>query len=170
MCACWRNNSRRARRRHPADAGCGALHLSALLPACWLAAGLFCAGCATLASRSRYRVQIESTQPGANVCIRNRAGEVVATGMTPFAVRLSAKGGYLRPAIYTLSCRQEGYWPQERRIMAEADPWVLADILLPLSPLWILGVDGVSGAMWRLPGRLVMNLEPQATRQAPGVP
>ena len=90
--------------------------------------------------------------------------------MTPFAVRLSAKGGYLRPAIYTLFCRQEGYWPQEQRIMAEVDPWVLADILLPLSPLWILGVDGVSGAMWRLPDRLVVRLEPRAARRAPAGP
>lgn len=90
--------------------------------------------------------------------------------MTPCYVRLASRGGYLHPAVYRLNFRQDGFWPQERLLMADPNPWVLADIRLPLSPVWIMGVDGVNGARWRLPRRFAAALDLRPARKETATP
>ncbi|MDD5705127.1 MAG: hypothetical protein PHR35_04320 [Kiritimatiellae bacterium] len=145
--------------RRPAVRGGGAGHWSAAFAACAAAAWLT-AGCATICSRSRYEVSIESQPCGARVAVLDHSQRVIATGITPCKATFKAKRGYLRPAILDVRFERDGYWPARLPVMADADPWVLGDFVLPGSLVWFLAVDGATGAMWRLPEKLSVELQP----------
>lgn len=117
-------------------------------------------GCATLFSRAHYDMRFESHPSGAKVLIEDRQGRFVTQGMTPFSATLSARRGYLRPAVYRVRIDHAGHWPEVRNVYADLDPWVIGDLLLPGSVVWLFGVDGVSGAMWRLPKQTLVELTP----------
>lgn len=131
---------------------------------------LLSTSCATIVSRSRYNVSINSAPSGANVRILNRRGVEVANGFTPMTVRLKAKSGFFRAAEYTIIFNKEGYEESHRTIDAELKPWYFGNILFG-GPIGFLIIDPLSGAMWKIEDTYItQTLMPKATPLAEAKP
>ncbi len=118
------------------------------------------AGCATIVSDKAYHVTIDSDPQGAEGVVRNRDGEHVFTGTTPFITpALKAGAGYLVPEDYTVTFSKEGFMPHIDAIEWRFDPWYIAgNFFLPIGYF----VDPHTGAMWKLKD-LSVELQPQNT-------
>jgi hypothetical protein len=105
------------------------------------------AGCATIVSGRTAEVKLNSTPPEANVVVYDHEGNAVAQTMTPGKVLLKRGRPWLRPARYTAAFSKEGYASVETPINTKFNPWSLGNIVLG-GPIGV-GVDAVSGALWR---------------------
>jgi hypothetical protein len=116
-----------------------------------LAAGLVgISGCATIfTGGGTQKVGVESTPPGAQVSITNRAGQVVSTGTTPFEVKLKKGAGYFKSETYTLSFTMPGYQPQQARLSPRISGWYFGNIAIG-GLLGMVGIDPATGAMYKL--------------------
>jgi hypothetical protein len=112
-----------------------------------LVALTLCSGCATIVNGRSADVTLQSTPPDATVTIRDDQGVVIAQTTTPGKVTLKRSQKFLRPARYTATFEKPGYEITEAPIQTKVNPWVLGNIVLG-GPLG-LGVDAVSGALWR---------------------
>jgi hypothetical protein len=104
-------------------------------------------GCATIVNGRSADVTLQSTPPNAMVTVRDDQGVVIAQTTTPGKVTLKRSQKFLRPAHYTATFEKPGYEIAEAPIQTKVNPWVLGNIVLG-GPLG-LGVDAVSGALWR---------------------
>lgn len=108
---------------------------------------LAASGCATIVSGRTAEVSLNSTPPGANVVVRDHEGAFVASTTTPGKVSLKRGRPWLRPAQYMATFSKPGYQPSQAMIGTKFNPWSLGNIALG-GPIG-LGVDAVSGALWR---------------------
>lgn len=106
-----------------------------------------CSGCATIVNGRSADVTLQSTPSNAVVTVRDDQGMTVAQTTTPGKVTLKRGRKWLRPARYTATFEKPGYEIAEAPIQQKVNPWVLGNIVLG-GPLG-LGVDAVSGALWR---------------------
>lgn len=120
-------------------------------------------GCASILSKSKYPVAIESSPSGANFVIKNRKGEQVADGVTPATVTLPAKRGYFRSNDYEVQFEKDGYASASVPLKSSLDEWYFGNILLG-GAIGMLIVDPATGAMWELPKQVTGSL---ATTTAP---
>lgn len=116
------------------------------------ASTVFVSGCASIVSDSRYPVAITSNPSGANFEIKNRAGAVVHSGVTPGTVTLSAKAGYFKGETYTIVFHKDGYADQTITVDSSVDGWYWGNILLG-GLIGMLIVDPATGAMYKLPNQ-----------------
>jgi hypothetical protein len=118
--------------------------------ATWIGAVLaltLCSGCATIVNGRSADITLQSTPSAAAVTVRDDQGVVIAQTTTPGKVTLKRSQKFLRPARYTATFEKPGYVSTETPIQPKVNPWVLGNIVLG-GPLG-LGVDAVSGALWR---------------------
>ena len=104
-------------------------------------------GCATIVNGRNADVTLQSTPANANVTVRDDQGVVIAQTTTPGKVTLKRGKSFLNPARYTATFEKPGYVSTETPIHPKLNPWVLGNIVLG-GPIG-LGVDAVSGALWR---------------------
>ena len=110
----------------------------------------FLAGCASIVSKSVYPVNISSQPEGADISIKNLAGEIVFTGKTPSTIKLKAGAGFFKGENYTVTFKREGYIPHSAEIRRGVDGWYIAGNLFFGGFIGWLIVDPASGAMWTL--------------------
>ena len=113
-------------------------------------------GCATVLSKRQYQVKVDNPSGQTYFSIKDRKSNVVRTGMTPEEVPLDAYAGIFKPAKYKVTFAGQGGSSQTKELNAGVDPWVAGNILLGGFPG--LAVDGVTGAMWKLPDRVEGNV------------
>ena len=118
---------------------------------------LFFSGCASIVSKSDWPVSIQSNPSGANVGILDENGIVVASGKTPAIITLSAKSGYMQPAKYRFKFYKEGYQETVCSHSARFNGWYVGNIVFG-GLIGMLLVDPVTGAMWRIPGPVQVDL------------
>ena len=106
-------------------------------------------GCATIASKSKYLVAINSTPDSANITVVDKFGETVFSGTTPTTVSLKAAASFFEKATYKVTFEKDGYTKQIVRIEAELDGWYMGNICIGWFPGFIL-IDPLSGLMWKL--------------------
>ena len=116
--------------------------------------------CATLFTRSKYDVRLNSYPQNATFKVVDAKGRLVATGITPATVRLKAGGGFFKRGKYLVSMNKTGYYPVESIISSEYD----ANNLLNLFSWGLYGfaLDGYTGAMWKFGDGYSVTLDPKA--------
>jgi len=123
-----------------------------------VAALLVLPGCASIVNGTRGDVAIRSDPSGASFEVRDRDGNVVASGETPASARLERNRSVFQPAIYQVVLRKPGYLPKRAAINTRMGAWCAADwVLLLLGGL----VDGFTGGCWNLEEPPIQILSPE---------
>lgn len=128
-----------------------------------LASALVC-GCSSIVSKSSYPVVINSNPDAASFEITNRAGQKVESGQTPATVTLKSSSGYFKGEAYTIVLKKPGYQDQTYTINSTVDGWYFGNILFG-GLIGMLIVDPATGAMYNLPDRADIPLEPDNSIQ-----
>lgn len=113
---------------------------------------LFLSGCASIVSKSKYPVNVDSEPRGARVIITDKNGAEVLKARTPAAVKLNAGAGYFAKASYTIKVTKEGYQDVTIPVEFKLNGWYFGNLLLG-GVIGLLIVDPITGAMWRLKGQ-----------------
>jgi len=109
----------------------------------------FSTSCATIFSKAKYPVTINSTPQGADVTITNRRGEQIFSGKTPNLIKLKPGGGYFTPARYTIKITKEGFTSKTVELRATINGWYFGNFVLG-GLIGLLIVDPATGAMYKL--------------------
>lgn len=105
--------------------------------------------CATIVSKSKYPLAINSNPNGAKVIITNKKGNEIFNGTTPATISLKAGAGFFTPAKYSLKFEMDGYDTKTIPVKMTFDGWYIGNLLFG-GLIGILIVDPATGAMWRL--------------------
>ena len=120
----------------------------------------YLSGCASIASKSMYNVQLSSEPSGADVKVTDSTGFVVFKGKTPVAVPLKASKGFYSKSIYTVTFQKDGHARHDRVLEANIDGWYFGNLFVPfLGWLSFVIIDPATGAMWKLEERVHGVLE-----------
>ena len=66
-------------------------------------------GCASIVSKTSYRLPINSNPNGARITVLDMKGRTVHTAATPTIVRLKSGAGFFKKAGYVVKFELEGY-------------------------------------------------------------
>ena len=105
--------------------------------------------CASIVSKTKYPVTIDSAPRGASVTIVNKRGDQVYTGVTPSLVKLKSGGGFFQNAIYTITLSKEGFTTKTIELKATLNGWYFGNVLFG-GLLGLLIIDPATGAMYKL--------------------
>jgi len=105
--------------------------------------------CATIVSKSKYPVSIDSTPKGADITITNGKGEQVFTGKTPTLVRLKSGAGFFKNASYEIKISKDGFTSKTVQLKATLNGWYFGNLVFG-GLIGLLIVDPASGAMYKL--------------------
>lgn len=131
-----------------------------------------CASCASIVSKSKYPVSIQSEPAGLEFEVFAPDGHSVHKGRTPQIVTLDAHKGFFQRAKYVVRSTGTPGAPLEAQLEASLDPWYIGNIIFG-GLIGILIVDPLTGAMWKLPDDFVLrasNHEAAATAQTAPTP
>lgn len=110
--------------------------------------------CASIFSKTRYPVNINSSPSNSKVVITDITGKQVYVGTTPALVRLKSGAGFFKRAEYQVRISNPGYEDRIILITSEIDGWYFGNILLG-GVFGMLIVDPLTGAMWKLDTRYI---------------
>ena len=105
-------------------------------------------GCATLVSKSKYPVTINSTPDGTNITIVDRSDQTIFIGKTPTTVTLKAGHEFFQKATYRITFDKDGYTKQIVGIEGELDNWYIGNFC----------VGGVGFNSYRSPVRIDVEI------------
>jgi len=131
-------------------------HLSRILAASAVASSVLLSSCASIVSRASREVSIQSNPSGLAFAIISADGETVSTGTTPQMVSLSARGGYFKPAKYTVQVKRAGKVVGTHQVTAGINGWYFGNILIG-GLIGMLIVDPLTGAMYRMPPTITVE-------------
>ncbi|WP_295486946.1 hypothetical protein [uncultured Pseudomonas sp.] len=117
-------------------------------------------GCASIAGDSSYPVAVSSTPPGANFEVADKRGTVLHEGQTPAVVVLPSSDGYFKGQTYSFTFRREGFADHRVELDSTISGWYWGNILLG-GVIGMLIVDPLTGAMYKLPQDVTVELEGQ---------
>ncbi|SFU45490.1 PEGA domain-containing protein [Pustulibacterium marinum] len=106
-------------------------------------------GCASIVSKGKYPVHIDSSPSGAHITITDQDGVMQYTGTTPVNLKIKASSGYFKKANYMLTFEMDGYETKTIPIKFSLDGWYVGNLLFG-GLVGILIVDPITGAMWKL--------------------
>lgn len=118
---------------------------------------IFMSGCASIMSKSSWPVAIKSNPEKSAFTIKNKRGETVHSGTTPFTVALSGKAGYFDGETYRVEFSHDGYNGASERVDASINGWYFGNFMFG-NIIGILVTDPITGAMWSLPETVQANL------------
>ena len=105
--------------------------------------------CATIVSKSKYPLSINSTPSNAKISVTNKKGIEIYSGNTPATVLLKAGAGYFSKAEYQVKFSCPGYDDKIVPITFTLNGWYFGNLLLG-GPLGLLIIDPLTGAMWKI--------------------
>ncbi len=125
---------------------------------------VFTTGCSTMQSKANYDVFIDSKPQGALCTIRDSSGKKLRQGETPFQVTLRAGGPYFYRYTYSLAFEKDGHKAQTIFLKGTLDSTygnnlVMLLVAWPLTPIGMLIVDPLTGAMWELKTNVLTTLK-----------
>ena len=126
-----------------------------------VATAIFVSGCASIVSKSRYPVNINSNPTGASVTIKNKWGHDLQRVTTPSVVMLDAGDGFFSRARYQIQFEKEGYQPMTAFLSADLSGWYWGNLIFG-GLLGMLIVDPATGAMWKLDPYVNGVMQPMA--------
>ncbi|MEM2159454.1 MAG: hypothetical protein QXN55_00685 [Candidatus Nitrosotenuis sp.] len=113
-----------------------------------LAASLL-VGCASVINGTTESVHVMSVPSGATFTVKDKANNVVASGVTPQVVELKRGTGYFKAADYRIEYNKTGYIGDVTFIDHSLSPWVFGNIIFG----GVIGgfiIDPLTGGMWEL--------------------
>jgi hypothetical protein len=114
--------------------------------------------CASIVSKSQRPVTINSSPAGAKVTVYNRSGAIVQKGETPLTVNLETSAGYFKRAKYTVEVAGSGSFNSVSSFSSRVNGWYWGNLLV--GGIWMLIVDPITGAMWKLDESYTVSLPP----------
>jgi len=116
--------------------------------------------CATIVSKSEYPVIVKSKPEHVKFSIEKMStGEKIFEGETPTTVVLKAGDGYFKKSTYSIVFYDENMNPSKNIILQpELDVWYVGNLIFG-GLIGILIVDPITGAMWKLPDEVSIDLE-----------
>ena len=115
-------------------------------------------GCATiLGGGGNKTIEVSSVPSGQSVEIRNKSGNVVHTGVTPFTVTVPRGKGWFNPERYTFKVSPAGY---EQVVPSELNMWYFGNLVFG-GLIGMVIVDPLTGAMFDFPSRLKLSATPE---------
>jgi len=144
--------------------------IGACIQALMVAAIQLLGGCASIMSGRQAEVAFDSFPSMAQVVVRDRRGQEVASVRTPGRVTLKRKERFIFPARYTASIEAPGYRGEHVPIRATVNPWILGNVVFGGIPGLV--IDNVTGAVWKPRDALIYRqLEPVVvTQEASALP
>ncbi len=130
---------------------------------CMFAAAGLLTGCATVMNwGNRWDVTVDTNPPGrsAMVTVKDAKGATVQSGITPLTVRLKSGAKYFHGAKYTI----EVDGAPTTTLDTKFNGWYIGNILIG-GLIGLLIVDPLTGAMWRLPDTVTIDMD--GTQQQP---
>ncbi len=104
--------------------------------------------CASIVSKQRYNVNINSNPGNSKISIVNKKGKEIYSGNTPTTVKLDAGHGFFSKARYQVRISNVGYQDKIVPIDFILNGWYFGNILFG-GLIGMLIVDPATGAMWR---------------------
>lgn len=115
--------------------------------------------CSSIVGKSDYNVVIDSSPSSANYLITDRNGQKVSSGTTPSTVNLKSSAGYFKGESYTVVFTKAGYEDSSYNLRSSLSGWYWGNILVG-GLVGMLIVDPLTGAMYKLPERAEVNMQP----------
>lgn len=114
-----------------------------------LAACLLLTSCASIVSKTRYPISINSTPSEAKITITDKKGIEVFKGNTPATLKLNSGAGFFSKARYQVTFEKDGYQPKTVPVDFKLDGWYFGNILVG-GVIGMLIIDPATGAMYKL--------------------
>jgi hypothetical protein len=127
-----------------------------ILTASAVACSLLLSSCASIVSRPSRDVSIQSNPSGLSFAVINGEGETVHSGTTPQVVNLTARGGYFKPAKYTVQVKRSGKVVGSHQVTAGLNGWYFGNIVIG-GLIGMLIVDPLTGSMYRMPESITVD-------------
>jgi len=116
-------------------------------------------GCASIAGKTTYPVNINSKPEGAEVVVKNKYGATIQSGITPTVFMLNSSDGFMTKAHYNLVFTKEGYRETTGMLVGELDNRFFGNCVC--AGIFIgMFVDAATGAMYELPEKITVTLKP----------
>lgn len=106
-------------------------------------------GCASIMTSGDRKISVSSNPSAANLIVYDSEGTVVATSITPTAVKLKKGSGYFKGADYKLVLEKSGYQRREFEIKHDINGWYWGNFFGG-GLLGFVVVDPLTGGMWVL--------------------
>ncbi len=117
-------------------------------------------GCASIISQSSWPVAIKSTPETTAFTITNKKGDKIHSGTTPATINLESGAGFFNGEKYTLHFTKEGFQEKTAILDTSLNGWYFGNLAFG-GILGLLIIDPATGAMFRLPESISVNLTPQ---------
>lgn len=137
---------------NPSDMSNSAKILTASAVVC----SILLSSCASIITRPSRDVSIQSNPSGLSFAVINADGETIHTGTTPQVVNLTARGGYFKPAKYSVQVKRSGKVVGTHQVTAGLNGWYFGNILIG-GLVGMLIVDPLTGSMYRMPASITVD-------------
>ena len=105
--------------------------------------------CATIVSKSRWPLTVNTNPNGAKVEITDKRGIVVYNGNTPATMYLKSGAGFFAKQSYKVKLSMDGYGEKIIPLECHLNGWYIGNIILG-GIIGFLIVDPATGAMYKL--------------------
>ncbi|WP_276962307.1 hypothetical protein [Bacteroides graminisolvens] len=105
--------------------------------------------CASIVSKSKYPITINSRPSDAKITITDKKGVTVFSGLTPAMLKLDAGAGFFSKARYQVTFEKDGYVSRTVPVNFKLDGWYFGNILFG-GLIGLLIVDPATGAMYKI--------------------
>ena len=126
---------------------------------------LLTTSCASIVSKTRYPISINSAPSEANISITDRKGKEIYTGTTPATLELKSGSGFFTRASYLVKFEKEGYDTKTIPVQFKLDEWYFGNLVFG-GFIGFLIVDPATGAMFKLSTPFLTANLMQATADA----
>ena len=105
--------------------------------------------CASIVSKSKWPLSINTTPTGAKIEITNRNGNLVYSGITPSTVTLKSSSDFFKRESYRVKLSLDGYYEKTVGVECDVNGWYIGNVVFG-GLIGFLIVDPATGAMYKL--------------------
>ena len=109
----------------------------------------FFSGCASIVSKTKWPLAVDSKPAGVHVSITNRNGKEVFAGKTPAVTTLKSGSSFFGKESYTVALTYNGTETRKINVECKLNGWYFGNLLIG-GLIGMLIVDPATGAMYRL--------------------
>ena len=109
----------------------------------------FFSSCASIVSRTKWPLAVDSKPEGIHVSITNKSGKEVFAGKTPVVTTLKSGSSFFGKESYTVALTYNGTETRKINVECKLNGWYFGNLLIG-GLIGMLIVDPATGAMYRL--------------------
>ena len=123
-----------------------AIHLKLVII---ITSSAFLTSCASIVSRNKWPLAVDSKPEGVHVSITNKKGMEVFTGKTPVVTTLKSGSSFFGKESYVVALTYKGTETRKINVECKVNGWYFGNLLIG-GLIGMLIVDPATGAMYRL--------------------